>query len=79
MAGARRLGFKRGTFEFEDGATLECKLDRIIGVEISSEFGSDYANLDISFAVLLSEWSQHFEPEQLMRPTDLSLPSPKEP
>ncbi len=74
MAAAKRLGFQRVTFEFENGAILECSLSAIRSVEYSSETGSGFAQLDISFVVPLTTWAHLFEPDALMPPNDLALP-----
>ena len=73
MATARHLRFRKVTFEFEDGAVLECNLGAIRSVEFSKDLG-EFAELDISFLVPLAEWSQQFEPDALMPPNDLALP-----
>ncbi len=78
MAYSKKHPFKRVTFEFEDGAILECNLGAIRSVEFSTVFG-DFAEaeLDISFIVPLAEWSQQFGPDALMAPNDLALPDPE--
>ena len=73
----RRLRFRKVTFEFENGAVLECKLSAIRSVAFSTQPGSEFVELDISFAVPLAEWWQHFEPDALMPPNDLALPGPE--
>ena len=78
MATARQLRFRKVTFEFENGAILECNLAAIRSVQITTDIMGfdDFAELDISFLVSLAEWPQLFEPDALMSPNNLALPDP---
>ena len=77
MATAKQIRFRKVTFEFENGAVLECDLGAIRRVEFSHNLG-EFGELDISFIVPLAAWSQQFAPDALMPPNDLALPKPEE-